>query len=267
MKKYQKITILLATILSLVVSIVYAASDTSSEVQQEAETLTTTAVAAKVESVLSPITEDDEIKTISTFTDEKRNQSICQVTTEDYTVSLDSSSKALIGIYQKEAKYNVNTTTDKNIAENYIKSKYSAMNLPSEYDLVYLEKFDDYVWEANFQKEYNGLYNMYESVKVFFNPENDEIVALTVFDEEYTETSSTTITQENATLSATNSLDINSESIKDSELTLIKANTYFDQNNNDTSIHKAWVLTTNEEESIFVDAATGEIIGGDSLND
>lgn len=266
MKKYQKITILLVAILALVASIVYAASENSATLEKEAEELTKTAVSAKVQTILEPITKNQAVKNVEEYTDKLTEEKMYRVFTQDYIVSLNSSSKELVGIYGKEPKYNINTTTDKSIAQNFITGKYSQMNLPSEYKLVYLEKFDDYVWEADFQKEYNGVYNMYEAVKVFFNPENQEIVALTVFDEPYTANEEAKLDSETATETATNSLNIEKETIKDSELTLIKANNYYG-NNNDKSIHKAWVLTTNEEDKIFVDAATGKIIGGDSFND
>lgn len=266
MKKYQKITILLVAILALVASIVYAASENSATLEKEAEELTTTAINAQVETILAPIADNNSVKNVEKYTNELTNKEMYRVSTEDYMVSLDSSSKELVGIYEKEPKYNLNTTTDKAIAQKYITSKYSELKLPSEYKLVYLEKFDDYVWEADFQKEYNGVYNMYESVKVFFNPENQEIVALTLFDEPYTANEEAKLDSETATETATSSLNIEKENIKDSELTLIKANNYYGDNN-DKSIHKAWVLTTNEEDKIFVDAATGKIIGGDSFND
>ena len=192
------------------------------------------------------------------------NKNLAQIYTDNYIVSLDSSSKELVGLYQRYAKYNLNTTEDKNIAENFINSKYSEMNLPSDYKLVYLEKFDDYVWEADYQKEYNGVYNMYEAVKVFFNPENKEIVALTIFNEKYTDTSSEAISEESAINSAST---VSDEKIVNSELTLIKSNNYYDKENNDKSIHKAWVLTTEKENKIYVDSASGEIIGGDGFND
>ncbi|MBR3133026.1 MAG: hypothetical protein IKG42_02985 [Clostridia bacterium] len=267
MKKYQKISILIAVLFSLLISIVYAATENSSSLDEEAESLTEAAISSQIENILEPIGTNSTIRKIEAFDDKMTDQKISKVYTDNYIVSLNNSTKQLVGIYEKEAKYNLKTTVTKESAREFITSKYNEMNLPSEYTLVYLEKFDDYVWEADFQKEYNGLYNMYEAVKVFFNPENEEIVALTIFNDPYTETSETTISSEEAVSRAANSIDnINSESIKDSKLTLIKGNSFYKENK-DKTIHKAWVLVTQEDDQIFVDAASGEIIGGDSIND
>ena len=161
MKKYKKISILLAVIFSLLISIVYAATENSSTLTEEAEVLTEAAISSQVQTILEPVSKNSTIQNIEAFDDKMTNQKISKVYTEDYIVKLNNSSKQLVGIYEKEAKYNLKTTEDKKVAEDFIINKYQEMNLPSEYNLVYLEKFDDYVWEADFQKEYDGLYNIF----------------------------------------------------------------------------------------------------------
>ena len=125
------------------------------------------------------------------------------------------------------------SSMDSSSAKDYILDKYKKLNLPSDYELNYLEKFDYLIWQANFEKNYNGIYNKYESVKVFFIPDTDEIVSLTVFNEPAA-SNETTITQEEATLTATENLGISSSDIVSATLTMEKANDYYDNSNKAT---------------------------------
>ena len=121
------------------------------------------------------------------------------------------------------------------------------------------EKYDDEIWQANFEKNYNGIYNKYESVKVYFIPENDEIVALTVFNEAPTN-SSVTISEEDAILTAANSLDVSSSEIVSATLSMEKSES-------DESIHPSWVVQASNNSIVFVDANNNAVIGGDSINE
>ena len=214
------------------------------------------------------LTSIDTNQTISSITEKVNqltNSEFYQVETTDYLLNLDSVTKEVTGLYSKQLDCNFTSIANKALARKFILTKYAELELPSEYELVYLEKFDDYVWEANFQKKYDDVYNMYESVKIFFIPETQTIAALTVFDEEYTPHSSETMTASEATEIVEATLD--TENIVSSELTIIKENNYFNNENQETNLHKAWVLTTENDEYIYVDSSTGEIIGGDCINE
>lgn len=214
---------------------------------------------------LKSIDTTQTISSIKGSINQLTNSEFYQIETTDYLLNLDSVSKEVIGLYSKQLDCDFTSTASKALARSFILSKYAELELPSEYELVYLEKLDDYVWEANFQKKYGDVYNMYESVKIFFIPETQTIAALTVFDEEYSSPSAETMTVTEATEIAETELDINN--IVSSELTIIKENNYFNNENQNTNLHKAWVLTTADEEYIYVDSSTGEIIGGDCINE
>ena len=106
--------------------------------------------------------------------------------------------------------------------------------------------------------------DMYEAVKVFFTPENNEINALTVFDEPY-ENETTQITTGEAKEIVSNELNIDSKIVSE-ELTIIRPNDYF-ENSTDKNLHKDWILTTENDEYIYVDAIDGDVIGGDCINE
>ena len=263
MKKYLLITLLLCFIaLFSVVNIVNANLEITEEQTQQA---ISSLVSFNSSEFLSAVDSNDEILSITQETDEINNTNFYKVETEDYLLTLDLDTKEVTGLYEKEASANFTRSATDSDAESFITSKYEELNLPEDYDLVYLEKFDDYTWEANFQKKYGDVYNMYESVKVFFIPEKEEIVALTVFDEPYTNETNTSISSEEAKETATEELNLNSNIVSE-ELTIIKGNDYF-ESSSDNDLHKAWILTTEDDEYIYVDASNGAIIGGDCINE
>ena len=90
MKKYQKISILLAVILSLIMSIVYAANENNNSLEKEAEEMTTAAITSTVKQVLEPITTSKSIQKIEEFNDNLLGRKLSQAYTENYIVSIDS---------------------------------------------------------------------------------------------------------------------------------------------------------------------------------
>ena len=152
---------------------------------------------------------------------------------------------------------------------------YAKLELPSEYELVYLEPFSDTLWEADFQKNYDGVYNMYEAVKVIFNPSVEEILALTVFDESYTQSNIATasvLSEENMIDNAIDTLSLDENNIEEIETTFIKPSSLLNSDSSDNNIRKAKVIKhtyiENEIEITalrYIDFYTGEFLGGDLL--
>ena len=240
MKKYVFTTIILSAIsLFSVACIVNASFEVSNE--QAEKSINSLVTFKSTEFIENLNNSEEKINSISKESDSTTNSTFYKVDTDNYTLRLDEDNK------------------------DFITAKYAELNLPSEYDLVYLEKFDDVLWEADFQKEYNGVYNKYEAVKVFFTPETKEIAALSVFDTPYSDEKEVNITSEEAKNKANDNLELDSK-IVDSELTIVQGNEYFNEET-DTDLHKAWVLSTEKNEFVFVDASTGDIIGGDCINE
>ncbi|MCI8965334.1 MAG: hypothetical protein HFJ43_03150 [Clostridia bacterium] len=264
MKKYVFTTIILSAIsLFSVACIVNASFEVSNE--QAEKSINSLVTFKSTEFIENLNNSEEKINSISKESDSTTNSTFYKVDTDNYTLRLDEDNKDVIGIYSKTISDDVISSSSKNEAKDFITAKYAELNLPSEYDLVYLEKFDDVLWEADFQKEYNGVYNKYEAVKVFFTPETKEIAALSVFDTPYSDEKEVNITSEEAKNKANDNLELDSK-IVDSELTIVQGNEYFNEET-DTDLHKAWVLSTEKNEFVFVDASTGDIIGGDCINE
>ncbi|MCI8291326.1 MAG: hypothetical protein HFJ25_03620 [Clostridia bacterium] len=265
MKNTKKIILLSAILLLLTAAIVYAQTSTATVEKKDTKTVSAEMI-NKSSEILSKLDTNTNISKSNVKYDKFKNEDIYEVENSKYFINLDSSNN-LVGIYSKEVNpLKVRTKFDKNRAREIIINKYNELNLPSEYDLVYLEKIDDEIWEADFQKNYNGVYNKYEAVKTFFIPENDEIVSLTIFDEGHSN-SQATISKDDAIMTAANSLNIDSSEIISAELAMEKANDFYDESNSDTSIHTSWVLQSADNSIVFVDAAENTVIGGDCINE
>lgn len=262
MKKNVIIFISASIILLLATIIVYAQTSTSSSSEQE-EAVTSEMINAS-SGILSKLDSTGEITETTVLEDKYLDKTFYQVSNDKYSIKLDSSSN-LVGIYSKYIQTEeVTDKLDKASVQAYLENKYAELDLPSEYELIYLEQFDDEIWEADFEKKYDDFYNKYESVKMYFIPETDEIVALTIFDEE-TNSTDTTVSEEEAILTASQNLGIDSADIVSSELSVEKANTYYDDSNSDSSLHTSWVLETSDNTYIYVDANSNSIIGGDCI--
>lgn len=265
MKKYIFIITLILSVMSLflVVNIVNASFEISNE---QAEKSVNSLVTFKSTEFMENLDDSEEkINNISKESDLLTDTDFYKVDTENYTLELDTQNKEVMGIYSKDISDDVTSSSSKTEAKSFITSKYKELELPSNYKLVYLEKFDDVIWEADFQKEYDGVYNKYEAVKIFFIPETKEIAALTVFDTPLTDNKEVNISVEEAKKEVENNLKLDSK-IVNSELDIVQGNEYFN-GNSDKDLHKAWVLTTKDSESVFVDASTGDIVGGDCINE
>ncbi len=262
-RNYKILLISFIAMILLTSAIVYAQTATNKIDNTE---IVTSSMVNTSSRILQELNSTDTISKTQVVYDELQNKNIYKLSNSKYTINLDSSNN-LVGIYS----HNINPVTarasfNKEQAQEMITSKYQELGLPSDYELSYLEKFDDEIWQANFEKNYNGIYNKYESVKVFFVPENDEIVALTVFNEGHDDTA-VTVSKDNAILSAANNLQINSSEIVSASLSMEKANNYYDKSNTDTSIHTSWVVQTADNSIVYIDASDNNVIGGDCINE
>lgn len=265
MKNTKKIILLSAILLLLTAAIVYAQTTTTPVEKTNAKTVSAEMI-NKSSEILSTLESDTTISKSKVKFDKFKNEDVYEIENSKYFIDLDSSNN-LVGIYSKSTSpLKIRSTFSKDQAREVIVNKYQELNLPSEYDLVYLEKVDDEIWEADFQKNYNGIYNKYEAVKTFFIPENNEIVSLTVFDEGHGQTE-TTVSKDDAIMTAANSLNIDSSEIVSAELSMEKANDFYDESNSDNSIHTSWVLKSLDNSIVFVDATENTVIGGDSINE
>lgn len=287
----KKIKFLLSLTLILILifigSFAYATLNDYYIAQTQEETIKS-AVATEVNSVLSALGEPTtkSLKSTSNISldakkDVYRDINYYSVSTQDYKINLDTSTNKVVNIFKLDCDLTTQTASTKEEAKNFITEKYSELKLPTEYELMYLEPFMTTLWEADFQKNYDGVYSMYEAVKVIFNPATEEILALTVFDEDYaentvaktsmiSESTSETNVADSILNNAISALSIDEESIENIETTFIKPSTLSNSDTNDTSIHKAKVIRYSTIENnieivrlSYIDFYTGEFLGGD----
>ena len=161
---------------------------------------------------------------------------------------------------------------------------------------------DTNLWQADFCKEYDGLYNDYQCVRITFIPEVKQISIYTLFDYK-TENNPIEIEKEKAIeIAKTKAKELNNDESKikqiNAELKFEKINAYIytqeelsninneANTNNETKIQntdntygykteelvrKVWRVEIEyysdftKKDSYFVDCTTGEILGGDAI--
>ena len=271
------LTTLLIIFLIFISSFVYATISEYSAAQTQAE-IKSSAVISEVNSVLTALGETNLVSTtakskinLNAKTDIMRDINYYTVSTQDYQINVDSTTNKVVNIYNLTSNLSSVPATTKDVAREYITKTYSDLNLPSDYDLVYLEPIAEKFWEADFQKNYGGTYNMYEAVKIIFSPANEEIIALTVFDESYSEVA--TLSAECNAEECISTLSIDEDYIEDISVSFIKPSTLVNTGSTDSSIHKAKVIkqVIPQEEDVnlvtltYIDFYTGEYLGGDTL--
>ena len=264
MKKKIEILIILAVLLASITATIVYASVSSSEV----ETIKTvsTASMSKSSEIFEKLDTNSNNVNSKVVYDELTKENLYEFENTKYFVNMNTKNE-LVGIYSKNVTATQTTSNVNNqTAKEYVLNKYTELNLPTEYELTYLEKFDDLIWQANFEKNYNGIYNKYESVKMFFIPDSDEIVALTVFNEGAS-SSTVTVSKEDAEMTAAQNLGIDSSNIKSATLSMEKANKFYDNSNSDTTVHSTWVIQSADDTIVYVDAENNTVIGGDHINE
>lgn len=198
----------------------------------------------------------------------------------------------------------VPSTVNRQEAEKIINEMYLKLGYKEkEYELASLEKNgisdDTNIWQADFCKKYDGIYNNYQCIRISVIPEVNHLLMLTIFDYDF-ENNPIVITQNEATEIAKNKAselrkDAKIESIE-TKLDIKKMNTYvysreqsveekdnldvinettditdFTSYRSEDIVRKVWVIKISYANDLFtdmdiyfVDCTTGEIIGGDS---
>ncbi len=263
--KLKKKVILISFVLIVLLTSVIVYATTSSAPTEKTKVVTSEMKNISLD-ILKTLNSTNSILSTNVVYDDIREKDLYRVCTEKYMIDLDASNN-LVGIYcTNTSPVSTTTVATEEQARTMIENKYKELNLPSDYELSYLARFDDEIWQANFEKNYNGVYNKYESVKVFFIPENNEIVALTVFNEGHDD-SPVSVSKEDAISSAAKNLGIDTSEIVSASLSMEKANNFYDKSNEDKSIHTSWVIQTSDNSIVYIDASDNNVIGGDCVNE
>lgn len=264
MKRNIKISIMAGLLFFIAAAIAFAASTTTEEISKP-EKVSQESISKSSEILKILDSNPENLKTKVVF-DELQNKTIYEIENGKYFIDMDTNNN-LVGIHSKNLSTNLESSNcNLDQAKKFILKKYIELGLPENYELNYIEKYDDLIWQANFEKNYNGMYNKFESVKVYFIPDNEEIIALGVFDEKV-KSSEVAIAENEAKQTVMNYLNITEDEIISTKLSIEKANNFYNKESKDTSIHSTWVIQTKDNSIIYVDAQTNNVIGGDSINE
>lgn len=153
-----------------------------------------------------------------------------------------------------------------NIAHNI----FAVLGIHADYEIYYLEKFDDEIWRAGFAKKYGNDYNPGQTVRFSFSPESKEIITLNINDIPFDD-NIINISQNEAYEIAKEYMNKFNATSMECDLKIIQPNYFWDKNGNKyakvDSMRRTYVFTCNNESKniIYVDATTGEITGGDMI--
>lgn len=220
---------------------------------------------------------NDNSREFKTFYDNTINENYYDIIENNYTLSL-SENFNLRAFSDTTFDFDTSVSTDRKLAESYITQIYRNLDLSDGYELAYLEIFDDSMWEANFVKKIDGIYNYYDSIKIFFSPNQEKIAALRVHSTTYNNseisTASTNISENDIiTIIKENFSNINNNDITDIELVFTKPNNFFTRQAGtdvifENYVIKAWKVTIEKDNTTtfaFIDYNTGNIVGGDQI--
>lgn len=185
----------------------------------------------------------------------------------------------------------VSSTMSKQNVEKVVNDMYLKLGYKQEeYELATLEKSlisdDANIWRADFCKKYDGIFNIYQCIRISVIPEANQLMMLTIFDYDF-ENNPIVITKEEATQIAKDKNVQLRESGKiqniETKLDIRKMNEYvylrelakdgnYGSYRTEDIVRKVWVVEITYENELFVDkdiyfvdCTTGEIIGGDSV--
>lgn len=262
----RNIKILALTSILLILTAVCVFATTAMPTEKVEEKMVSAKMIDTSSDILAKLNQTEAVTSTRVKYNMLKDEDIYEVSNPKYNIEFDSNNN-LVGIYSKAiSPVTAKVAANKDFAREVIMEKYKELNLPAEYELVYLEPAFNGLWEADFQKNYNGIYNKFEAVKTYFIPENGEICALTVFDEGHG-SANVTISADQAIQTASETLEIDPSEIVSSELTMEKANKTYDEKNKDKSVHTVWKLEKTDESTIYIDATQNNVIGGDFVNE
>ena len=204
--------------------------------------------------------------------EDKYNDKKIWTVSDNYSeTKIDAETGELVQVLSKKQEYTDSNCTEEEAKEiaDELYGKLDIKEEYKEYQLNGIVKFDEELWIANFSKKYGDLYNDFESVKVTFAPADKEVKIVSVIKQGIYENNTVSISEEDARNIAKNQIDSNSNS--NVKLTIVQPNYFFKDNENYLTYKEvektrtAYVVSFEDENKtiVYVDATTGEVIGGD----
>lgn len=216
-------------------------------------------------------TENSNVKNYSNAL-ESRTETV--ISNEQATIKINSETNEFISYINNNTKFESNTLTQEQIQEKAILIFNNLDNISKEnYELIYVEQFDDEIWRAGFAKEYDGLINNNESVKFSFCPQTGEIVTLNLNEITF-DNNEVLLSEEDARKIAEPYLDKSIADNMNINVEIVRPNYFYADTLEDDGIYvnidksrKAYVCTFNNEaeSKVYIDCTTGEVIGGNMI--
>lgn len=174
----------------------------------------------------------------------------------------------------------LNKTNNKEVTEDEALSIandiYKNLSYQKNYEFNYMSNIGEGKWQADFSVKYNDIFNPYQCVRITFIAETKELIMLNLFDYEF-ENNPFEITEEDSIKIVENIYG--KENISDisakKDIQMMNTMIYQKDNQSDSKefrtenlVRNVWNVKITESEYGFteyyyVDATTGEIIGGD----
>lgn len=241
---------------------------------------------------------EEEAKEIGISNLRKLNNKIGEVTTSylnkepstnkiEWVIETDNNLEIRINAQNGEI-YSFTNNELLNQTRNYIKSKEEAIAVAKEiykdleyekkYELVEIKRIGQGKWEAYFSVKYNGIFNDYQSIRITFFTETKELIMLNIFDYDF-ENNPFEITEEIAINIVENKYGENNIKEISAKKDIRQMNTIMYQKENSLQdgeyrisniVRNVWNVKVVDKQNEFVeyyyvDATTGEIIGGNQI--
>lgn len=208
----------------------------------------------------------------NTLKEDKYNDKKIWTISDDYAeTKIDAETGDLIQTLSKKQEY-TDSNCDEDEAKKIAIELYNNLDIKDEYKNYQLNgiiKFDEELWIANFSKKYGDLYNNFESVKLTFAPGDKQVKIVSIINQGIYENNSVNISESDAINIAKRQIEVNCNS--NVKLAIVRPNYFFKDPDNYLTYKKVETIRTayvvNFEDAnntiVYVDASTGEIIGGD----
>lgn len=231
--------------------------------------------------------EKDEINSVEFIKYPDEDKSYWKVTTnKKYEIQIDTKEGKLVSYYDGTIDdTKITATANESTAREVAMSLYNIVSDSKDYELKSIQKLavtdDSCLWQADFCKKYDGIYNDYQCIRITFIPEIEEIKMINIFDEEF-ENNPIVITEDEAIETVRNKLQGEEITNINCELKIEQMNPYVFMQDNplegneaykmERVVRKVWSVecfvkknNIEQQEKYYVDVTTGEIIGGDSI--
>lgn len=220
------------------------------------------------------LTFSNETSIVKKFNNALESRQETVISNNESILKINSENGDLVSYVSNKTEFAINKLSEDKIKEKAIKIFNSLDKIDKvNYEMVYLEKFDDEIWRVGFAKKYDDKINQLESVKFSFCPQTEEIVTLAVNKVEY-DGNEVTVSLEEARNIANSYLEKSVADNMEINIEIIRPNYFYEEALDDDSVYanicrmrKAYVCVFNNEakSTVYVDCTTGEVIGGSMI--